>query len=111
MVDRAWATTGNSFEGYRITRYLGLVRGVTVRSPGLGKSISASFRALAPGAVEEYVELCDNAREEAFQYMLHHAATLGANAVIAVRYESGELGQGLAEVLCYGTAVVVEAAQ
>lgn len=108
MVDRAWTTSTNSFEGYRVTRYFGVVRGVTVRSPGLGGSISASFSALNRGAVREYVELCDHAREEAYRQMLQHAASLGANAVIGVRYESGEVGQKLAEVLCYGTAVVVE---
>jgi len=108
MVDRAWTTTTNDFEGYRILQYLGVVRGITVRSPGFGKAFTASFSALNQGAVREYVELCESAREEAFRDMLNHAGAIGANAVIGVRYESNEIGnQSLSEVLCYGTAVVL----
>ena len=109
MVEAQWTTTSNCFEGFRIARYLGLVRGVTVRSPGVGGSISASLSALSRGSVPEYVRLCENAREEAFQLLLQHATSMGANAVIAVRYDANELAQNLAEVLCYGTAVVIEA--
>lgn len=112
MTQPPWATTSNSFQGYRIACYLGVVRGLTVRSPGLGGALSASLSALGGGRVDQYIQLCDQAREEAFQAMLAHATALGANGVVAVRYDAGEIGsQGLSEVLCYGTAVVIEPAE
>jgi uncharacterized protein YbjQ (UPF0145 family) len=102
--------TSTTFEigGYRLTRHLGVVRGVTVRSRGLGGQIAAGLRSLAGGKIHEYVELCEETREEAFDLMLEHADQIGANAIVGVRYDATELAENMTEVLAYGTAVVVE---
>ncbi len=101
-------TTSASLEGYRITKQLGLVRGITVMSRGLGGNIAGGFMTIFGGKSSIYTELCENAREEAFQLMISHAKDEGANAIISMRYDANGVMQGVTEVLAYGTAVVVE---
>jgi uncharacterized protein YbjQ (UPF0145 family) len=101
-------TTANSLEGYRVTKTLGIVRGITVRSRSVLGTLGASLQTLVGGNITLLTELCEKAREEAFELMLQHAQQHGANAVIAVRYDATEVMQGVSEVLCYGTAVTVE---
>src|SRR6202007_3377667 len=103
-------TTSNSLEGYRIVKHLGLVRGITVRSRSALGNIAGGFQSLFGGRLSIYVELCENAREEAYQLMIQHAQVMGANAIISMRYDANEVMQGVTEVLAYGTAVVVEPA-
>jgi uncharacterized protein YbjQ (UPF0145 family) len=100
-------TTANDIEGHRIERYLGVVRGIVVRSPSIGKAFVGAFRSLAGGNIKEYVEVCEAARHEAFANMLAHAREIGANAIVGMRYDATEFMQGATEVLAYGTAVVV----
>jgi uncharacterized protein YbjQ (UPF0145 family) len=101
-------TTAFEIKGYNITRNLGIVRGILVRSRSIFGSIGASLQTLVGGNITILSDLCEKTREEAFEIMMKHAETLGANAIIGVRYESTEIFQGVTEVLCYGTAVVVE---
>jgi uncharacterized protein YbjQ (UPF0145 family) len=103
-------TTANALDGYRTTRTLGVVRGITVRSRSVLGSIGASLQTLVGGNITLLTELCETARGEAFELMLTHAQEVGANAVIAVRYDATEVMSGVTEVLCYGTAVTVERA-
>jgi uncharacterized protein YbjQ (UPF0145 family) len=103
-----WITTANSFEGYRVVRSLGVVRGITVRSRSVLGNIGAAFQSLAGGNITLYTELAEKARGEAYEIMLQHAAQVGANAVIAMRYDANEIMDGITEVLAYGTAVVIE---
>ena len=107
----AMTTTSNQLDGYRVTRSLGVVRGITVRSRSVIGSIGAGLQTLIGGNITLLTKLCETARNEAFTLMLQHAQELGANAIIAVRYDATEVMQGVTEVLCYGTAVVVERAQ
>ena len=109
-VEHAMITTGFDFEGFRVTRYLGLVRGITVRSRSIFGSIGASLQQLAGGNISLYSELCEHARQEGFEIMVQHAEAMGANAVIGMRYDATEITPGVTEVLCYGTAVVIEPA-
>jgi uncharacterized protein YbjQ (UPF0145 family) len=90
-------------------RQLGVVRGVTVRSRGWIGQFAAGLRTIGGGKIHEYVALCEETRGEAFDLMIKHAETLGANAVVGVRYDATELAENMTEVLAYGTAVVVEA--
>ena len=101
--------TATTFElpGFRVIRCLGLVRGLTVRTRSLPLTIIGGLRTLFGGRVGIFTDLCESAREESFQLMVAHARQLGANAVVGVRYDTGPM-VGAAEVLCYGTAVVVE---
>ena len=101
-------TTTFELPGYRVVKSLGVVRGIIVRSRSIVGNIGASIQTLFGGNISLYTELCERARSEAFQTMLEHAAALGANAVIGVRYDATEIGNGVSEVLAYGTAVVVE---
>ena len=95
--------------GYRVAECKGLVRGITVRSPNIGQGIVAGLRSIVGGRVGSFVNVCEQAREEALLQLVDHAKQLGANAVIGFRYDSGEVGAaGFAEVLAYGTAVVLE---
>src|SRR5438067_2333576 len=104
MIDEQLVTTSNYLEGYRITKHLGIVRGITVRSRSLLGNIGGSVQSLFGGKLSIYVELCEKAREEAYQYMLQHAGERGANAIINMRYDANEVMQGITEVLAYGTA-------
>jgi uncharacterized protein YbjQ (UPF0145 family) len=101
--------TANDIEGYRVARYLGVVRGITVRSRSVIGNIGAGIQSLFGGNITLYTTLCEHAREEAYELMVAHATTMGANAVIAMRYDANEIASGITEVLAYGTAVVVEA--
>lgn len=107
-IDPAFTTTAFTLEGYRIVRTLGVVRGITVRSRSVFGTFGAALQTILGGNISMFTELCENAREEAFNILLVHAEELGANAVIGVRYDAGELMKGVTEVLCYGTAVVIE---
>ncbi|MBS1717896.1 MAG: YbjQ family protein [Armatimonadetes bacterium] len=102
-----WITTSNGFDGYKVVRYLGVVRGITVRSRSLFGQIGAGFQSLAGGNISLYTELCEHARLEAYEIMIQHAAQVGANAVVAMRYDANEVGQGITEVIAYGTAVQI----
>lgn len=101
-------TTSIALEGHRVIRNLGVVRGITVRSRSLLGNLAGGLQTLFGGQISIYVELCEKTREEAFQYMLQHAAERGANAIINVRYDANEVMNGVTEVLAYGTAVQVE---
>jgi uncharacterized protein YbjQ (UPF0145 family) len=101
-------TTAFVLDGYKIVRNLGLVRGIIVRSRSIVGTIGASLQTLVGGNISLLTNLCEQTREHAFDLMLEHAAVLGANAVIGMRYDATELMQGVTEVLAYGTAVVVQ---
>ena len=101
-------TTAFTLDGYRITRNLGLVRGIIVRSRSILGTIGAGLQTLVGGNITLLTNLCEQTREHAFDLMLQHAAELGANAVIGMRYDATEVMQGVTEVLAYGTAVYVE---
>ena len=100
-------TTTFSLAGHKVTKELGTVRGIVVRSRSIVGNIGASIQTLFGGNITLYTELCERARQEAFEQLCAHAAALGANAVIGVRYDATEIAVGVTEVLCYGTAVVV----
>ena len=101
-------TTSNELEGYKITKQLGVVRGIIVRSRGLGGNIAAGFQTLFGGNITIYTQLCERAREDAYNLLVQHAQQAGANAIIAMRYDANEVISGVTEVLAYGTAVVVD---
>ena len=102
-------TTAFDLPGYRITKSFGVVRGIVVRSRSIIGNIGAGIQSIFGGNITLYTSLCEKARQDAFDQMLTHGAQLGANAIIGVRYDATEIGQGITEVLCYGTAVFVEA--
>src|SRR5262245_20472545 len=101
-------TTTLGLEGYRTKQSLGVVRGITVRSRSVLGTLGASLQTLVGGNITLLTELCEKAREEAFELMLQHAQQIGANAVLSIRYDATEVMQGVTEVLCYGTAAIVE---
>ena len=101
-------TTALVLPGYKIVRSLGVVRGITVRSRSVVGNILGGLQSLFGGNITIYTELCEQARAETFELMCEHAQQQGANAIISMRYDATELVAGLTEVLCYGTAVVVE---
>ena len=105
-VDTHMMTTAFTLDGYHIERNLGIVRGIIVRSRSIFGTIGASLQTLAGGDITMFTNLCEETRTHAYQRMSEHAAQLGANAVIGVRYDATEVMQGVTEVLCYGTAVV-----
>jgi uncharacterized protein YbjQ (UPF0145 family) len=98
-------TTGNEVTGRSIAGYIGIVRGIVVRSPSIGQGILGGLKTIIGGNIESYAEVCEDAREEAYERMVKHAEEHGANAVIAFRYDATEFAQGVTEVLAYGTAV------
>ena len=102
-------TTCFELPGHRVVRNLGVVRGITVRSRSIVGTIGGSIQTLFGGNITLFTELCEKTRAEAFEMMVQHAKQMGANAVVGVRYDATELMQGVSEVLCYGTAVVVQA--
>jgi uncharacterized protein YbjQ (UPF0145 family) len=106
-IEHAMTTTAFSLDGYRTTKTLGVVRGVTVRSRSVIGTIGASLQTLLGGNITLLTDLCERTREEALQLVLEHARALGGNAVIGLRYDATEVMQGVTEVLCYGTAVIV----
>jgi uncharacterized protein YbjQ (UPF0145 family) len=110
-VEHAMTTTALELPNYRITRSLGIVRGIIVRSRSLIGNFGAGLQTLFGGNITLYTELCEKARADAYEQLLQHAQDLGANAVIGVRYDANDIMQGVTEVLCYGTAVVVESSR
>ena len=98
-------TTGFDVEGKKVVEYLGVVRGIVVRATGIGRGIIGGIKSIAGGNIEEFTVVCEAARMEAFNRMIQHAHEIGADAVIAMRYDATEFGQGSTEVLAYGTAV------
>jgi len=107
-VEHALTTTTFTLDGYNITRTLGVVRGIMVRSRSVFGTIGGSLQTLVGGNISLFTSLCERTRGEAFELMLQHAQQLGANAVVGIRYDATEVMNGVTEVLCYGTAVVVE---
>ena len=107
-MDHSMTSTTFEIPGYRIVKNLGVVRGVTVRSRGLGGQIAAAVRTIGGGQITEYVQLCEETRAEGFDYMMAHADKMGANAIVGIRYDATELGTNMTEVIAYGTAVIVE---
>ena len=100
--------TTNDIVGHKVVRYLGVVRGITVRSRSIVGNVGASIQALFGGNITLYTSLCEQARADAYELMMEHAVQMGANAVVAMRYDANEIAAGITEVLAYGTAVVVE---
>ncbi len=108
-ISHAMTTTAFTLDGYRVERTLGVVRGIIVRSRSVVGTIGASLQTLVGGDITLFTELCEHTRTDAFDRMLEHAAALGANAVVGVRYDATDVMNGVTEVLCYGTAVKVVA--
>jgi uncharacterized protein YbjQ (UPF0145 family) len=102
-------TTVFALDGYSVIENLGVVRGITVRSRSIFGTIGGSLQTLVGGNITLFSELCEKTRLEAFELMMQHAQQLGANAIVGIRYDATEIMQGVTEVLCYGTAVVVAA--
>lgn len=102
-------TTGNDVAGHRITSYLGLVRGIIVRSPSIAQGFVGAFKQIVGGNIREYAEVCEAARHEAYLEMMRHAEALGAHGIVGMRYDATEFAPGATEVLAYGTAVRLEA--
>jgi uncharacterized protein YbjQ (UPF0145 family) len=103
-------TTTFTIEGYRITQYLGIVRGLIVRSPTIAQGIMGGLKAIIGGRVGAYTEMCEQTRQQAYDLMIDHARAIGANAIVGLHYDASEIGgKGVSatEVLCYGTAVVI----
>ena len=111
MIPNANVSTTFDLPGHRITRNLGVVRGIVVRSRSLVGTIGAGLQTIVGGNISIFTNLCEQTRSDAFNLMLEHAAQLGANAVVGAQYDATEIMQGVTEVLAYGTAVVVEPAQ
>ena len=108
MIDSKMMTTAQEIPGYRVTKNFGVVRGIVVRSRSIVGNIGASLQTLFGGNITIYSELCEKARADAHRQMVEHAAQLGANALIGVRYDATEIADGVTEVLAYGTAVYAE---
>jgi len=104
-IEQLIVTTGNEVAGFEIVRYLAIVRGIVVRATSIGKGIVGSFKALGGGNIKEFTDVCEAARHDAYQQMITHAREIGADAIIGMRYDATEFGQGSTEVLAYGTAV------
>ena len=105
-----YVTTSFDIQGYRIVEHLGIVRGITVRSRSIIGNLVAGIEAIFGGKIAMYTELCERARQEAYDLMVEHALERGANAIIGMRYDANEVAAGITEVLCYGTAVKIEKA-
>jgi uncharacterized protein YbjQ (UPF0145 family) len=107
-MDHTLITTAFTIDGYKVSKNLGVVRGITVRSRNMFATIGASIQTLIGGNITLFTELCEKTRSEAFEIMVQHAEEMGANAIIGMRYDANEVMQGVTEVLAYGTAVVLE---
>lgn len=101
-------TTTFNIEGYRITRYMGVVRGIIVRAPTIAQGIVGGLKSIIGGRIGAYTEMCEQARQQAYDLLIDHARAVGANAIVGLRYDASEVAKGASEVLCYGTAVVIE---
>lgn len=106
-MEKGMTTTTFTLDGYKIDKYLGVVRGIVVRSRSVFGTIGGMLHTLVGGNITLFTELCEKTRGEAFDMMVRHAEEVGANAVVGIRYDATELMSGVTEVLCYGTAVVV----
>ena len=104
-------TTSFSFDGFRILEYKGLVRGIIVRSPTIPQGFIGGLKTVVGGKIGAYTQMCEQTRQQAYEEMLEHAAAAGANAIIGVRYDASEVVERSTEVLCYGTAVIIEPIQ
>jgi uncharacterized protein YbjQ (UPF0145 family) len=98
-------TTGNDVSGHTIAQYLGVVRGIVVRSPSIAQGFFGGLKSIVGGNIESFAEVCETARNEAFQRMVKHAQEINADAIIGMRYDATEFSQNVTEVLAYGTAV------
>lgn len=98
-------TTGNDVAGQTVTAYIGVVRGIVVRSPSIAQGFMGGLKQIVGGNIEAYAQVCEKAREEAYQRMVQHAQERGADGVVAMRYDATEFSEGVTEVLAYGTAV------
>src|SRR5512137_1572477 len=98
------------FEGHRIKEYKGIVRGIIVRAPTIAQGIAGGLKSIVGGKIGAYTKMCEQAREQAYDLMIQHAIEMGANAVVGVRYDASDVVEHATEVLCYGTAVVIEPA-
>ena len=98
-------TTSNEVAGYTISEYLGIVRGIVVRSPNIAQGFLGGLTQIVGGNIESYAIVCETARKEAYDRMVAHAEEVGANAIIAMRYDAAEFSENVSEVLAYGTAV------
>jgi uncharacterized protein YbjQ (UPF0145 family) len=107
LVEEIVVTTGNDVAGFRIERYLGVVRGIVVRAPSMGQGFRGAFRQIVGGNIQPYEQVCEAARHEAYTRMLTHARELGAHGIVAMRYDATEFSSGVTEVLAYGTAVTL----
>lgn len=107
-VDSSMVTSANELPGFRIVRNFGIVRGITVRSRSVLGNLAAGIQTIVGGNISILTELCEKAREEAYEILLQHAAQHGANAIVCMRYDANEVMQGVTEVLAYGTAVEVQ---
>lgn len=103
-------TTTFSIEGYRIVAYKGVVRGIIVRAPTIRQGFLGNLKSIVGGNIGAYTEMCEQARQHAYDLLIQHAEQIGANAVVGLRYDASDVGGQTAatEVLCYGTAVVIE---
>src|SRR3954452_22480624 len=104
-------TTTFTIEGYRIKQYMGVVRGLIVRAPTITQGIMGGLKSIIGGNIGAYTEMCEQARQQAYDLLIDHARAVGANAIVGLRYDASEIGgkASATEVLCYGTAVVIEA--
>ena len=107
MFDHSLVTTAFDLPGFTIVRNFGVVRGIIVRSRSVFGQIGAGFQSMFGGNISLYTELAEKSRQDAYEIMIQHAAQIGANALIGVRYDATEIAQGMTEVLAYGTAVYV----
>lgn len=107
-MDHALTTKAFTLDGYKVVRNLGVVRGIMVRSRSIFGTIGGSLQTILGGNISLFTSLCDKTRGEAFDLMLGHAQQLGANAIVGIRYDATKVMNGVTEVLCYGTAVLVE---
>ncbi len=108
MVSHDMVTTAFELPGYTITKNIGVAKGIIVRSRSIFGSIGAGLQTIVGGNISMFTDLCEETRSDAFDLMLTHAKEMGANAVIAARYDATDIMQGVTEVLAYGTAVIVE---
>ncbi|MBY0473384.1 YbjQ family protein [Patescibacteria group bacterium] len=109
-MEQSMVTTGLELPGYKIVKNVGVARGIIVRSRSIIGSIGAGLQTIVGGNISLFTELCEKSREDAFELLCEHAEAMGANAIIGMRYDANEISAGVAEVLAYGTAVVVEKA-
>ncbi|MFO0974302.1 MAG: YbjQ family protein [Phycisphaerae bacterium] len=102
-------TTTFTIEGYRVAKYLGVVRGIIVRAPTISQGILGGLKSIIGGRIGAYTEMCEQARSQAYDLIVDHAVAIGANAILGLRYDASDIGrQGATEVLCYGTAALIE---